>query len=230
MTVPAVRFETLIERHHDEIYSYLWRLLNSHGGPEPALEAQDLAQEVYLRAIEVWHAGHPPRDPVAWLQTLARNLLINYYRKHRPRLVDPSLLNEAMDPQRRAATPEAVALIHRGLARLPDRHARLVEAFHLEGRSVREIATAEGLSERAVEGRLHRAHIFLHVIHPAGSGNGAGHCGVGDDKLEQELRQVVASDLRRPGGQGGALQAIDQGAAAERPVGDDGDTPLRGER
>jgi RNA polymerase sigma-70 factor (ECF subfamily) len=129
------------------------------GGSRELIE--DVLQEAYLRAIEVWHAGHPPRDPLPWLKALARNLLINYYRKHRPQLVDPSLLSEAMNPDRRAATPRAVALIHWGLARLPDRHARLVEAFHLEGRSVREIATAQGLSERAVEGRLHRARKAL---------------------------------------------------------------------
>jgi RNA polymerase sigma-70 factor (ECF subfamily) len=129
------------------------------GGSRDLIE--DVLQEVYLRAIEVWHVGHPPRDPLAWLKTVARNLLINYYRKNRPRPVDPSLLSEAMNSGRPAAAPRAVALIHWGLARLPDRHARLVEAFHLEGRSVREIATARGLSERAVEGRLHRARKAL---------------------------------------------------------------------
>jgi RNA polymerase sigma-70 factor (ECF subfamily) len=131
------------------------------GGSRELIE--DVLQEAYLRAIEVWHAGHPPREPLPWLKTLARNLLINYYRKHRPQLVDPSLLSEA----------RAVALIHWGLARLPDRHARLVEAFHLEGRSVREIATAGGLSERAVEGRLRRARKALEkrlepLVRPAG--------------------------------------------------------------
>jgi RNA polymerase sigma-70 factor (ECF subfamily) len=129
------------------------------GGSRELVE--DVLQEVYLRAIEVWHAGKPPRDPMAWLKTLARNLLINYYRKHRPQPVDPSLLGEVTDPDRQAATPRAVALIQWGLARLPERHARLVEAFHLEGRSVREIATALGLSERAVEGRLRRARKAL---------------------------------------------------------------------
>jgi RNA polymerase sigma-70 factor (ECF subfamily) len=122
---------------------------------------EDVLQEVYLRAIEVWQAGHPPREPLPWLKTLARNLLINYYRKRRPRAIDPALLSEAMNREHPAASPRAVALIHWGLARLPDRHARLIEAFHLEGRSVRQIAAAHGLSERAIEGRLHRARKAL---------------------------------------------------------------------
>jgi RNA polymerase sigma-70 factor (ECF subfamily) len=129
------------------------------GGSRELVE--DVLQEVYLRAIEAWQSGHPPREPLPWLKTLARNLLINYYRKHRARLVDPSVLSEATSPDRPAGTPAAVALIHRGLAGLPDRHARLLEAFHLDRRSVREIATALDLSERAVEGRLHRARKAL---------------------------------------------------------------------
>jgi len=129
------------------------------GGSRQLIE--DVLQEVYLRAIEVWHAGHPPREPLPWLKTLARNLLINYYQKRRPQPIDPSLLNELMNDEHPAATPRAIALIHWGLAHLPDRHAALVEAFHLEGRSVRQIAAAHGLSERAVEGRLRRARRAL---------------------------------------------------------------------
>ena len=129
------------------------------GGSRELIE--DVLQEVYLRAIEVWHAGRPPREPLPWLQALARNLLINYYRKRRPQLVEPSLLGEVMNAERPAATTRAVALIHWGLAHLPDRHARLIEAFHLEGRTVRQIATEGGISERAVEGRLRRARKAL---------------------------------------------------------------------
>ena len=111
--------------------------------------------------FEAWHSGRPPREALPWLKVLARNLLINYYRKRRPKLIDPSLLNEVTNPERPVTTSPAVALIHWGLSQLPERHARLVESFHLDGRSLREIATAHGLSERAVEGRLRRARKAL---------------------------------------------------------------------
>ena len=141
------------------------------GGSRELVE--DVLQEVYLRAIEVWQAGRPPREPLAWLKTLARNLLINYYKKHRPRLVDPVLLSEVTHPEQPAASPDAIALIHWGLARLPERHTRLIEAFHLEGRSVKEIAAMYRISERSVEGRLHRARKALRkrlepLVHHAG--------------------------------------------------------------
>ena len=129
------------------------------GGSQELVE--DILQEVYLRAVEVWDAGHPPRAALPWLKTLARHLLINYYRKHRPSLVDPAVLHDVVSATEPHTSPRAVALIHCALARLPDRHARFIEAFHLDGRSMRKIAAAYGLSERAVEGRLARARKAL---------------------------------------------------------------------
>ncbi len=161
----------LIEVYRDTVRP-LHRFIALRAGGSREL-TEDVLQEVYVRAIEVWHAGRAPREALPWLKTVARNLLINYYRKLRPRLMDPTLLGEAMNPARPAATPRAVALIQLGLARLPERHARLIESFHLEGRTLREIATAEGVSERAVEGRLHRARKALkHKLEPLVRGDG----------------------------------------------------------
>jgi RNA polymerase sigma-70 factor (ECF subfamily) len=125
------------------------------GGSRELVE--DVLQEVYLRAVEAWQGGRPPREPLPWLKTLARNLLVNYYRRRRPSAVDPVVLQEAIDPEHAPDTPDAAAIVHWGLARLSRREARLIEAFHLERRSVREIAMGEGATERAIEGRLYRA-------------------------------------------------------------------------
>jgi RNA polymerase sigma factor (sigma-70 family) len=43
------------------------------------------------------------------------------------------------------------------MARLPALQTQLLRAFHFERRSVAEIATGMGISERGVEGRLRRA-------------------------------------------------------------------------
>ena len=156
---PTAAEPELIEVYRETVRPLHQFIALRSGGSRELTE--DVLQEVYLRAIEVWHAGRPPREALPWLKTLARNLLINYYRKRRPKLIDPSLLNEVTNPEGPATTPPAVALIHWGLSQLPERHARLVEAFHLEGRSIRQIATEFGFSERAIEGRLHRARKAL---------------------------------------------------------------------
>lgn len=50
----AQRFEELIERHHDEIFSYLWRLIGTARRSDIAPDAEDLVQEVFMRAYQAY--------------------------------------------------------------------------------------------------------------------------------------------------------------------------------
>ena len=124
--------------------------------------AEDVTQETWLKAVAAWRRRGVPRDPLAWLRTVASNLLRNHYRRLRPTPLGPAEAGIDLERETFAAqTPRAAALLSWGLARLRDGQARLLEAHHLEGREVRAIAAELGLSERAVEGRLRRARESL---------------------------------------------------------------------
>ena len=136
------------------LYGYVSRRV----GGDAAL-AEDLVQDAFMRAIGDWPANGVPREPLAWLVRVARNALISHFRRLRPELVDPAILDriEREDANRAAEDPEAAAAVNWALSRLRRAHADLLEELYFAGRSVREIAQARGLSERAVEGRLRRA-------------------------------------------------------------------------
>jgi RNA polymerase sigma-70 factor (ECF subfamily) len=122
--------------------------------------AEDVTQETWLRAVRDWRKKGPPDKPLAWLITVARNLLASYYRRCRPvRLesVSPAEVLAALDRGRPAESAEVNSAICHALARLPADQAELIEAFHFDDRHVAQIAQTSGLSERAVEGRLRRA-------------------------------------------------------------------------
>jgi RNA polymerase sigma-70 factor, ECF subfamily len=122
--------------------------------------AEDVTQETWLRAVREWRRKGPPDRPLAWLHTVARNLLVSYYRKRRPAPLDAVAAGEllaAVDDGRAVESAEMATVVCHALARLPAAEARLLEAFHFEDRRVSHIAEAFGLSERAVEGRLRRA-------------------------------------------------------------------------
>ncbi len=69
-----------------------------------------------------------------------------------------SLLDEEPSPARSGpARPAASALVPWALAQLRDDDAALIEEFHLDGRSMRELAALRATTERAIEGRLRRA-------------------------------------------------------------------------
>jgi RNA polymerase sigma-70 factor (ECF subfamily) len=120
--------------------------------------AQDVTQETWLRAVRAWRADGVPERPLAWLCTVAARLLANHRRRPAAARLDdgpaPALAADddaAHDRSRRRS------LVERAMARLPLPQLRLLEAFHYDRRPVAEIASALGLSERGVEGRLRRA-------------------------------------------------------------------------
>lgn len=167
------------ERQVDPIAVYrdtvapLYRFIARRVGGSREL-AEDITQETYLRFIAQFQKGKCPEPPLPWLQTVARNLLLNHFRRSAPRRLDSSLLARIFAGAL-ADTDEATAAIQFGLARLRTRWARLLEAYHLDGKSVATIAGETGLSERAVEGRLRRARQALRrVLEPLYRASGEG--------------------------------------------------------
>ncbi len=122
--------------------------------------AEDLVQDTWMRAIAVWPVRGVPDEPLAWLITVARNAIVSHYRRTRPQLVDPALLDlEAVSAV--PTEPDRAAVVAWGLSRIRRRHADVLEAFYFDERSVRDIAHERGLTERAVEARLRRARAVL---------------------------------------------------------------------
>lgn len=151
--------KTLITTYQESVHR-LYAYVARRCGPDRGL-AEDVTQETWLRAVSTWRNGTVPDHPLAWLKTVARNLIHNYYRRA------PMVSMEALPPDWESrylrdgdsgeAQREATEALNWGLARIRPAQAQLLEAFYLEGRRVREIAQELGLSERAVEGRLTRA-------------------------------------------------------------------------
>ena len=122
--------------------------------------AEDVTQETWLRAVRDWRRKGLPDEPIAWLTTVARNILVSYYRSKRPAPLESASADEvlaALDDGRSAESTEISAAVCHALARLPSSQAQLLEAFHFEDRRMSQIADSMGLSVRAVEGRLRRA-------------------------------------------------------------------------
>ena len=148
----------LYRRHTDLLYGYVSRRV----GAERAL-AEDIVQETWLRAVTAWRTKGTPNQPGAWLARVAHNLIASHFRSKRPPTVDSSELALA-DDRIRPDSASAAALVNWGLSRLKRRQAVLIEAFHFEGKSIRDMALENGLSERAVEGRLRRARETLRQL------------------------------------------------------------------
>jgi len=115
--------------------------------------AEDLVQETWMRALNSWSSKGIAREPLAWLRRVARNTLVDHFR--RVRLQPISM--EAPDIENLPANHDAAVAVSWAMVRLRRSHSEVLEAFYFEGKTVPEIATDYALSERAVEGRLRRA-------------------------------------------------------------------------
>ena len=140
----------------------LYEFVSRRAGPSREL-AEDITQETYLRAVVQWQKRRTPDKPLAWLQTVARNLLLNHYRRKKPKSLEELNLKEVLETAPLAG-PDAAAVVYWGLAHVGRRPRRVLEGFYIEGKPVRIIAAELGVSERAVEGRLRRARQALKSV------------------------------------------------------------------
>src|SRR5262245_56538983 len=114
----------------DALYSYASRRC---GGDRDL--ADDVTQETWLRAVREWRRSGIPREPIAWLTVVARNLILNLLRRRRGIALDavaPAELFAALEDGRVSESSDVASIVSDALAKLPARQVRLLEAFHFE--------------------------------------------------------------------------------------------------
>lgn len=147
-------FGRLVETFQAPVYNLCLRMLG-----DPA-EAEDAAQEAFLRAYRAFGRYDPDRPLVTWLLTIASRHCLDRLRRRRPEVpFDPVLHpgEEGPGPEAQWAAREEQERVHALIARLrPAERAVLVLRYWYD-LPLAEIGQALGLSEAAVKSRLHRA-------------------------------------------------------------------------
>lgn len=146
---------TIYRETVDALYGYVSRRCNG----QRAL-AEDIVQETWLRAVRDWRRAGIPNTPLAWLTTVARNLLINHLRRRESDSIDDvpaELILATIERDAVDDSTEMVATVTAAMARLPQPEAQLLDEFHFQRHRVAHLAEAYGTTERAIEGRLRRA-------------------------------------------------------------------------
>jgi RNA polymerase sigma-70 factor (ECF subfamily) len=163
--MPEVRFETLIERHHDEIYGYLWRLTNSSGQSEAGVEPQDLTQEVFLRAYQAFGRLRPDSNHRAWLFKIATNCAYTALERHgrqRHHSLDPLEAvhripaSERQSPDRQVILNETLEVVRKEIAALPPKQQAAVVMRHVQGLDYATIAGALACSEDSARANVYQ--------------------------------------------------------------------------
>lgn len=122
-------------------------------------DAEDIMQEVFLKAFTKLPTLRDRTKARAWLLQIARRACVDYYRK-RP---SPRTLPVDM-PARPKSDSELITRLHTAISRLPEGHREVITLYYLDGRKCAYIAEALGINEDAVRSRLVRARFALHNL------------------------------------------------------------------
>ncbi|HXF68405.1 MAG TPA: sigma-70 family RNA polymerase sigma factor [Thermoflexus sp.] len=153
-------FERLVAAYARPIYNLAYRML---GDP---MEAEDAAQEIFLRIYRRLTAYDPTYPPASWILSIAAHYCIDRLRSHRPSVSLEALGSEIAAspndlPESVVERQEQEAWIQRALSCLSPEDRMVLVLHYWHGRSCEEIASMLGLSHGAVRVRLHRARLRL---------------------------------------------------------------------
>lgn len=125
--------------------------------------AEDLLQEVFLRAMRAGQRFCTLEQPRAWLFQVARNALVDDARRQRPTVELPEDLPAPL-PQEAAPIDELAECIERNLPRLQAGDEDVIRRCDLEGWRLQDFADRRGLTLPATKARLRRARLRLRQL------------------------------------------------------------------
>ncbi len=152
-------WRTFVDRFGPKVYSVAYHFTLKRE------DAEELAQEIFLKVFENLHRYDGGFPLMAWLVSLSRNLCIDRYRRGKRersfRFVSDDavapLLRSADDPAADAIRKERVKLLFSALAEIPEDLAEILVLRDLDGLAYEEIGRALELPDGTVKSRLFRA-------------------------------------------------------------------------
>ncbi len=152
-------FAELVTRYQTAVFNMAYRML---GNPS---EAEDAAQEVFVRAWNQLHTFQLDRRFSTWLLSIASHYCIDLLRRRKPSapLDDVALFlpSNEPEPEELALRNEQSRMVLELLNTLPDKYRSVTVLRYYNDLSYDEIAHATGLTESAVKTQLHRARKML---------------------------------------------------------------------
>ncbi len=160
-----------VEREQSRLRKFIRKRVLDEG------EAEDILQEVFYELVQAYRLMKPVEQVGAWLFRVARNRIIDRFRKRKPEAQGSNVFAsddkdemfpwEDLLPSPQAGPDAAYARevlmdeIEAALEELPTEQREVFVAHELEGRSFNELAVATGLSVNTLLSRKHYAVVYL---------------------------------------------------------------------
>jgi RNA polymerase sigma-70 factor (ECF subfamily) len=145
-------FKEIVRLHQQKVFLLAYSILKNRE------DALDVVQETFMRLYQKLDAYEKGRNFQAWLLQIAKNLSIDYYRKHRGRRREMEVDHRvedlplpAVDYRSNPESSELGRILARNLDRLAERQRLIFTMKHFNGLEYREIAQVLGISVGTVK-------------------------------------------------------------------------------
>ncbi len=140
-------------------------------------DAEDILQDVFYEFVDAYRLPGSIEQVTAWLFRVARNRIIDRFRKKKAQPVSPLAAESEVDqseyrldlalpasnagPEAEYARSVLLVALQEALAGLPDEQREIFLAHELEGRSFKEIAAQSGVPVNTLLSRKRYAVLHL---------------------------------------------------------------------
>jgi RNA polymerase sigma-70 factor (ECF subfamily) len=149
-------FEELVRKYQDRVYNLCRYMI------QDTQDAQDAAQDAFLKAYQNLKAFKPDASLYTWLYRIAVNACLDYKKKSRPEQAEDESVIDGLtstepSPEQRYQSKEISQAIHAALQKLPEHLRAAIVLKEIEELSYEEIAAVLDTSLGTVKSRISRA-------------------------------------------------------------------------
>ena len=150
----------IFRREQGRLRSFVRRRVADEG------DAEDILQDVFFALVEANWLTRPVEQAGAWLFRVARNRIIDFFRKKRPVQFEEQGIEDLL-PSAGAGPEDAYVRsllwdeLEQALAELPEEQRSVFIAHEIDGRSFKEISAETGVSVNTLLSRKRYAVLHL---------------------------------------------------------------------
>lgn len=144
-------FGTLMNKYHNEIYSFVFNMLGNYD------ETEDLVQEIFIKTYNSLESYNFTKSAFrTWLYRIASNHCINYlkssaYKRQTKNELDVSFIIDDSDIEAEVIKEKQIKQILEVMKkRLSQKHQKILILHYFSGLSVKEISTALEIPEKTI--------------------------------------------------------------------------------
>ncbi len=158
--------EAMLSRYADRVFAMIVKLVPN------VLDAQELTQDVFLRAFDRINSYDPQRSSLStWLCRIAYSRALDFLKRNHPQVLSiednqvwqTDISDEQLEAELSTNREERIELLERLIDELPSDERTLLTLYYYDGYPLTEIAYIMGIDAKVLANRLYRTRKKLYI-------------------------------------------------------------------